>query len=148
MNHINGKKSNKSNKMYTTHTRTMTAARPSTCQLCILFTNLCAMGSFSFQPVLILTVMRWQQVNGVYQKVNTHVDVDFHLYVPGCRVYHLRGLVEHMGPYGSNGHYISYVRSADDHWYRCDDSAAPRRVSGDAILQAQAFLLVYEAPTS
>ena len=83
-------------------------------------------------------------MHGVMLKVNTHVDVDLHLYVPGGRVYHLRGLVEHEGQYRNSGHYISYVRSADDHWYKCDDFAAPQRVSADAILQAQAFLLVYE----
>jgi ubiquitin carboxyl-terminal hydrolase 20/33 len=58
--------------------------------------------------------------------------------------YKLRAVVVHQGKAGS-GHYIAYVRCADDRWYKCDDSLWPKLVPLSTVLLAEAYMLFYDA---
>ena len=53
----------------------------------------------------------------------------------------LYGVIEHEGSF-SGGHYIAYVRLAEQ-WYRMSDSQVTR-VDEEAVLRKQAFMLFYE----
>ena len=96
--------------------------------------------------VLLVTLKRWTH-DGAHQlrKISTEVDFETVLNIDmGVKVYHLRGLVEHRGATAGMGHYVSYVRAPDHVWYFCDDGHSPQRVSIKTVLQAQAYVLVYE----
>jgi len=57
-------------------------------------------------------------------------------------IYNLYGIIVHIGKGGKSGHYISYVRSDQDEWFKCNDSIVTK-VSSETVLEAQAYILFY-----
>ena len=58
--------------------------------------------------------------------------------------YQLRAVIVHGGNAGG-GHYVAYVRAADEMWHHYNDTAPPRRVADPRqVLRAQAYMLFYE----
>ena len=101
----------------------------------------------SWPRVLVLILKRWiltDQYGAV--KDNTEVRFETILHVKAdLAPYHLRGVIEHHGRCARAGHYTAFVRPPDNHWYHCDDNRSPRRVPTEAVLDAQAYVLVYES---
>ena len=50
----------------------------------------------------------------------------------------------HLGPIINAGHYIAYVRAANDQWLCCDDALTPRVVPFEEVSKAEAYVLMYE----
>jgi len=95
-------------------------------------------------PVLVITLKRWSFEEGLLRKLDEEVLFGSILNIDGTTIrYQLRGVVEHHGLAGG-GHYTAFVRGSADDWYFCDDRVTPELVSVDAVLLAQAYVLVYE----
>ena len=59
-------------------------------------------------------------------------------------IYNLVGVSEHSGPTANSGHYTATVRnSANNFWYRCNDSHVGQ-TSGEASITGGAYLLFYQ----
>ena len=104
----------------------------------------------SWPPVLLLGLKRWRfsmrDGRPLREKVPTKIDFSTNFTpVPGAPEYQLRGVIEHHGPRPGGGHYTSYVRHHDNLWSFCDDSRPPQPRSVENVLEAQAYVLVYEA---
>eukprot|EP00973_Karenia_brevis_P076175 10579623-Karenia_brevis.AAC.1 len=79
------------------------------------------------------------------QKILTTIDFNTVLLIPeDDTIYHLRGVLKHHGVDAGSGHYTSYVRTGDHLWYHFDDEEGPQQVSTERVLNAQAYVLVYE----
>ena len=61
------------------------------------------------------------------------------------QLFRLRAVIVHRGAAGV-GHYTTYVRDQNDLWFHCDDSPpnAPRKSELAEVLEAEAYILVYE----
>ena len=98
--------------------------------------------------VLMLHLKRWVVVSQwPFQQRKNETTVRFNdtLEVPKKSTpYKLRAIVVHQGKAGS-GHYIAYVRCADDRWYKCDDFLSPKLVHLSTVLLAEAYMLFYDA---
>ena len=96
-------------------------------------------------PVLILTLIRNKATqNNWLEKVHTKMLQTERLLVDGTQHYLLYGVIVHHGPTIQVGHYTAYVRRAGDIWLHCDDEQAPRVVQLQEVLDAQAYLLLYQ----
>ena len=99
--------------------------------------------------MLLLHFKRWEVISYVpFQREKIYTKVGFETLLPvapDVPLYHLRAVVVHHGGAGA-GHYTSFVRAADNNWYHCDDcsSQAPRKTTLAEVLQAEAYMLVYE----
>ena len=78
------------------------------------------------------------------RKIRRHVQYPMLLPLRAGLTYTLRAVIEHRGG-DRGGHYVAYVRAADDLWLLYDDSAVPRRVLNPLdVLAQQAYMLFYE----
>ena len=57
--------------------------------------------------------------------------------------YRLCGLLVNHGEAGG-GHYTAYVRGPGGSWLHCDDECPPLRVPLQEVLNAEAFVLMYQ----
>ena len=97
-------------------------------------------------PVLILTLMRFKTTdNNELAKLNTKMLHAERLFLEDQTIhYRLYGVVVHHGSALRVGHYTAYVREAGDSWLHCDDEQTPRVVLLQEVLDAQAYLLLYQ----
>ncbi|EER19766.1 hypothetical protein Pmar_PMAR002242 [Perkinsus marinus ATCC 50983] len=101
----------------------------------------------SMPPCLIVHIWRDKFFTGV--KDTTYVSFDRHLRTletpDGRQIYHLTGVVEHLGYRLDSGHYVAYVaRDAPDgeQWYFCSDSVV-EPISFEEVATKHAYLLFY-----
>ena len=95
-------------------------------------------------PVLVLTLKRWAYAKGVLTQISTKVHHDERLLLADqANHYRLCGLIVHHGEAGG-GHYTAYVRGPGDSWLHCDDECPPRDVPPQEVLNAEAFVLMYQ----
>ena len=92
---------------------------------------------------------RWRTsvAEGKFEMDKASTPIVFETVLPAtCNrpTYHLRGVMQHHGEHAWGGHYTCFVRSSDNCWYYCNDSAKPKKVSKNVVLAAQAYVLVYE----
>ena len=79
------------------------------------------------------------------RKLPHHIQYPMLFPIQAGLTYRLRAVVEHQGRGAGGGHYVAYVRAADDLWYHYNDSAIPRLVRNPLhVLQQQAYMLFYE----
>jgi len=91
---------------------------------------------------------RWSQnVHGAWVKNDSHVEFPFKLDLSSSQQYQLRSLVIHSGNAGG-GNYTALVRTDEHFWSKYDDAALPIEVPWAVVLQAEAYLLMYEAVPS
>lgn len=57
-------------------------------------------------------------------------------------LYSLYGVIVHIGPSATHGHYYCYVKSPSKTWHRMDDGVV-KSVSRDTVLQDEAYVLFY-----
>jgi len=95
--------------------------------------------------VLVLHLKRWHydRHTQTLDKIYTHVSYETFFPLTRETSYNLRSVLVHRGAAGG-GHYIAYVRAQNNHWYLCNDAAAPCSCSTDVALGAQAYMLFYE----
>ena len=97
--------------------------------------------------MLLLHFKRWHVISYVpfqQEKIPTKVGFETILPVaPGVLPYHLRAVVVHHGGAGA-GHYTSFVRAANNSWYHCDDWTQPYQVQVERVLDAEAYILMYD----
>lgn len=58
-------------------------------------------------------------------------------------IFSLHGVLVHVGSALNRGHYVSYVRTANDVWHRCSDSTISDTVESH-VLQQQGYMLFYD----
>ena len=125
---------------------------PVRCQACGNYqTRSVQISVLRWPRVLVLHQKRWEIVRvQPYQEIKNNARVSFETLLPlhteeGNAPYHLRGVVVHSGEAGG-GHYIAYVRASNNLWYCCDCGSPqpPHVVSTAEVLEAQAYLLMYE----
>ena len=76
------------------------------------------------------------------EKDSRHVEFDL-FFTPRADVhYHLHAVIVHGGG-STHGHFIAFFRDSSDRWFRCDDSATPRRVELGEVLASNAYMLWY-----
>ena len=90
--------------------------------------------------VLSITLKRW---DNNWEKIQRHISFPAVWPLTHEHIYTLRGVVEHRGDAGV-GHYVSYIRCLADDWHFCNDFVPPWRCSLEDVLQAQAYMLIYE----
>ncbi|XP_010559301.1 PREDICTED: ubiquitin carboxyl-terminal hydrolase 21-like [Tarenaya hassleriana] len=84
----------------------------------------------------------------ILKHVNIPLELDLWPYMSGSEenevstTYHLYALVEHLGSSLTDGHYVSYVRSAHETWHKFDDSRVTRIEEG-CVLSQDAYILFY-----
>ncbi len=66
------------------------------------------------------------------------------LFFSSSQRYQLRNQVIYSGNAGG-GHYTALVRTDEHFWNKYDDAALPLEVPWAVVLQAEAYLLIYEA---
>jgi len=57
--------------------------------------------------------------------------------------YSLYGIIVHISPFSSGGHYVAYVRNDDGAWHLCDDSSISEVDESEALDQS-AYMLFYK----
>ncbi len=64
-------------------------------------------------------------------------------------LYTLSSVIVHIGGAGfySYGHYICYIRSSEDKWYKCDDDDVDL-VSAAEVARSSAYMLFYQRTTA
>jgi ubiquitin C-terminal hydrolase len=93
---------------------------------------------------LFVHLKRWSQhARGTWSKNNRHVEFPITLDLAAGQHYQLRSVVIHSGSAGG-GHYTAMVKSGVGDWYKYDDASVPQKVALAAVLQAEAYLIVYE----
>ena len=90
--------------------------------------------------------MRFKKIeNNGLAKVNTKMlHAERLLLADQTNHYRLYGVIVHHGSTLRVGHYTAYVRGAGDSWLHCDDEQTPRVVLLQEVLDAQAYVLLYQ----
>ncbi|TVU31576.1 hypothetical protein EJB05_23266, partial [Eragrostis curvula] len=99
--------------------------------------------------VLVIHLKRFlnsgHNISKIWDKVEYTLELDIDPFM--CSVgdtpqkYDLYGVVEHLGTY-ARGHYVCYIRSSEDDWYKFDD-ANVYRCSEANVLDIRSYLLFY-----
>ena len=101
-----------------------------------------------FPKTLVLHLKSWSQnAHGGWAKNHSHVEFTFEMDLSSSKHYKLRSLVVHSGNAGG-GHYTAFVRTDEHCWKKYNDAALPMEVEFAAVLQAEAYMLMYEAVPS
>ena len=96
--------------------------------------------------VLLLGLKRFyfDTETGRPEKINRRITYTMDLPDIDDGNYRLRAVIVHTGQ-ARFGHYYAYVRALNNTWYHCNDTALPRQVEPNTVLQQQnAYMLVYE----
>jgi hypothetical protein len=118
------------------------------CQRCNAVGRVRNVELVGFPKTLVLHLKRWSQnVHGGWVKNQSHVEFPFEMDLSSSKHYKLRSLVVHSGHAGG-GHYTAFVRTDEHFWKKYNDAALPMEVSFAAVLQAEAYMLMYEAVPS
>ena len=80
----------------------------------------------STNPVLLIQVKRWVDIDQIMHKNHTPVDFQrsIDITVDGLHIpvtYHIQGIVCHRGDSTHAGHFYSYVKHGSQ-WFQCDDA--------------------------
>ena len=115
------------------------------CGRCDAVGRVCNVEIVRFPKTLVLQLKRWSQdLHGHWIKIANHVEFPFILDLSSIQQYRLRSLVIHSGNAGG-GHYTALVRTDEHIWCKYDDAALPSEVPWAEVLQAEAYLLIYES---
>ena len=104
--------------------------------------------------ILAMQLKRFKVTNvknsRIISKLNTKVTFDENLTLP-CTLsslgmtsqYQLKGVIEHRGESGNNGHYVAYVRDGNQWTELDDDTVIP--TTWKAVSQLEAYILIWES---
>lgn len=82
--------------------------------------------------------------NGV--KITSKIHPSDSIQLNGCvtDMYFLRGVIVHIGPATSSGHYIAYIREAPHEWWKCNDHTRTKASFQDVLKHtSDIYMLVY-----
>jgi ubiquitin C-terminal hydrolase len=91
--------------------------------------------------VLIIHVTRFKWSGRTCIKDKTHLQVTSNLQVYG-KQYSLYSIITHIEDTCKQGHYISFVKSSNNEWYRCNDEMVSK-VNAEDAYSTEAYLIVY-----
>lgn len=117
-----------------------------TCDACEKTCHCTSKQMFEDPPnILVVTMMRFSQ-NG--DKIEKKVDFGPYLDLSPfskentTSYYELYGIITHNGHQINRGHFTSYVKTADEHWYLCDDSKIQHQ-SISTVLETRPYVMFY-----